>query len=47
MAPIILRPIARDWDWLHPLVGPVDDDLASALEEEPFTQSRPELGFFE
>ncbi len=44
---IILEPIARDWDWLRPLVGLVDDDLVSALEEEPSAQSRPELEFFE
>jgi len=32
---------------LRPLVGPVDDDVVRALEEEPSSQSRPELEFFE
>lgn len=31
----ILEPVARDWDWLEALVGPVGEDFASAVAEKP------------
>jgi antitoxin VapB len=43
---VILEPMAQDWAWLEPLIGPVDEDFAEAANEEPAEQERPELGFF-
>jgi antitoxin VapB len=40
---IILEPIAKDWTWLDALVGPVDEDFARAVNEQPNQQQRPEL----
>jgi antitoxin VapB len=44
---VILEPIARDWAWLDPITGPVDDDFVAAVKERPKDQNRPELDFFE
>ncbi len=41
------EPVADDWDWLEALVGPIDEDFASAVAEKPEQQERPALGFFE
>lgn len=46
-AAVILEPVARDWDWLDTLAGPVDSDFAAASAEEPAQQERPGLGVFE
>lgn len=43
---IILEPISDDWDWLADVTGPVDSDFATAVEEQPAGQERPELDFF-
>ena len=43
---IILEPIDRDWAWLDELIGPVDDDLAQAADEQPCEQDRPVLDYF-
>lgn len=43
---IILEPIAEDWAWLDGVVGPVDDDFASAAAEQPAQHERPELDYF-
>ncbi|MCP3023819.1 antitoxin [Cupriavidus basilensis] len=43
---VILEPIASDWAWLDPIVGPLDEDFAQAASEQPADQSRPELDFF-
>jgi antitoxin VapB len=43
---IILEPVPKDWDWLHALVGPVDEDFEQAVNEEVPRQERPELDFF-
>jgi antitoxin VapB len=32
---IILEPIAQDWAWLDPLIGPVDDAFTRAATERP------------
>jgi len=40
---VILEPIAKDWGWLDALVGPVDEDFARAVNEQPDQQQRPEL----
>jgi antitoxin VapB len=40
---VILEPIATDWAWLDALVGPVDEDFARAVDEQPEQQQRPEL----
>ena len=42
-----LKPVADDWDWLDVLVGPVEEDFAAAVAEEPKEQERPALAFFE
>lgn len=44
---VILEPLADDWAWLAPLVGPVDDDFATAAAEQPAEQKREELDYFE
>lgn len=44
---VILEPLADDWAWLEPLVGPVDDDFATAAVEQPAEQRRDELDYFE
>jgi antitoxin VapB len=44
---VILEPIARDWAWLDPITGPVDDDFVAAVKERPKDQDRSELDFFE
>lgn len=46
-AAVILEPIASDWAWLAPLIGPVDEDFAGAATEQPAGQDRPALDFFE
>ena len=38
---------ANSWDWLDVLVGPVDEDFASAVAEKLQEQERPALDFFE
>ncbi|MCC5884972.1 MAG: antitoxin [Gammaproteobacteria bacterium] len=43
---VILEPIVDDWGWLEDVVGPVDEDFASAAEEQPAEQERPTLDFF-
>ena len=43
---IILEPIARDWNWLDRVTGPVDADFAKAAAEEPLAQDRPQLDLF-
>jgi antitoxin VapB len=45
-ASVILEPIARDWAWLAPIVGPVDEDFAAAASEQPAEQERPALDHF-
>ena len=40
---VILEPIAKDWAWLDALVGPIDEDFARAVNEQPDQQQRPEL----
>ncbi|KMO16211.1 antitoxin [Methylobacterium platani] len=32
---LILEPIPGNWAWLKALVGPVDDDFAAAVAEQP------------
>jgi len=44
---IILEPIAKDWNWLDAIVGPVDDDFVNAANEQPDDQKRDSLDFFE
>ena len=44
---VILEPVARDWQWLEALTGPLDADFAAATAEEPAEQERPGLGVFE
>ena len=45
-AAVILEPVARDWDWLDAVTGPVDADFAAAAGERPAEQERPGLGVF-
>lgn len=45
--PVILEPVACDWDWLEALTEPVDEDFASAVADKPEEQRRPALDFFE
>lgn len=40
---VILEPLARDWSWLDPLVGQLDDDVLGAVEEDVAQQQRPAL----
>jgi antitoxin VapB len=43
---VILEPVASDWAWLDPIIGPVDEDFARAAAEQPAEQDRPALDFF-
>jgi antitoxin VapB len=43
---VILEPVAKDWAWLSAVQGPVDEDFAQAVEQDPPVQERPELDFF-
>lgn len=43
---VILEPVADDWAWLENVIGPVDEDFARAVEEQPAEQERPALEFF-
>jgi antitoxin VapB len=43
---VILEPIARDWAWLDEIIGPVEDDFARGVSEQPSAQDRPELDYF-
>ena len=40
---VILEPIAKDWDWLDEISGPLDDDFVTAATEENPDQVRPGL----
>ena len=42
-AAIVLEPIARDWDWLVAVQGPVDDDFVAATVQDVAGQERPGL----
>jgi antitoxin VapB len=45
---VILEPTADDWVWLDALAGQVDDDFASAANEQLPEQNRPTLdGLFD
>jgi antitoxin VapB len=43
---VVLEPIGNDWDWLNDLrkLGPLDEDVVRAVEQEVPQQERPELG---
>jgi antitoxin VapB len=43
---VILEPITDDWAWLDALVGPVDEDFAKAVNEQPAFDERPEIDDF-
>lgn len=43
---VILEPIAKDWDWLKAVQGPLDEDFIQATEDVLPQQTRPELDFF-
>ena len=42
---IILEPISYGWEWLTDVIGPVDSDFATAVEERPTQQERSGLDF--
>lgn len=44
---VILEPIARDWEWLDEVIGPLDDDFEQAATEQPSEQNRPALDYLE
>jgi antitoxin VapB len=39
-AAIILEPCPTDWQWLRAMVGPVDDDFATAVTGQPEAEVR-------
>jgi antitoxin VapB len=43
---VILEPIAKDWEWLDAITGPVDQDFVEAANEQPTEQERSSLDFF-
>lgn len=43
---VILEPVAQGWAWLDDILGPIDQDFASAAQEQPAEQERPALDFF-
>jgi antitoxin VapB len=46
-AAVILEPVPQDWNWLTPLLGPVDADFETAATTRPDEQDRPGLDVFE
>lgn len=40
---VILEPIPTNWEWLDAIVGDVDEDFVSAVNEKPNEQYRPGL----
>lgn len=38
---LILEPATQDWEWLHKVVGPVDEDFIQAATEQPEVRDRP------
>jgi antitoxin VapB len=40
---VILEPVSEDWEWLHRLVGKLDEDFVKAVGEQPEQQQRPAL----
>lgn len=45
-AAVILEPVPQGWEWLMPLIGPVDADFEVAATTQPADQDRPGLDFF-
>jgi antitoxin VapB len=43
---VILEPVTRDWAWLDEIIGPVDDDFAHGVGEQPAEQERSALDYF-
>jgi antitoxin VapB len=46
-AAVVLEPIPTDWLWLDKVIGPVDDDFAEAVLEQPPELVRPGLDIFD
>lgn len=40
---IVLEPVLGSWDWLDALAGELDDDLVSAVRDQPESTDRPAL----
>ena len=43
---VILEPVAKDWNWLDVIVGPLDEDFVKAATDQPADQERDALDFF-
>lgn len=41
---IVLEPVPESWEWLDALAGELDEDLVSAVREQPEATERPEVG---
>ena len=41
---LIRGPTAQDWEWLHKVVGPVDEDFIQAATEQPDVHGRRKPG---
>jgi len=41
---IVLEPVPESWEWLDVLAGEVDEDLVSAVREQPEATERHGLG---
>lgn len=37
---LIREPTAQDWEWLHKVAGPVDEDFIQAATEQPEVHGR-------
>lgn len=46
-ASLVLEPVARDWNWLDGVIGPVDEGFERAAGEPVADQQRAALDFFE
>lgn len=40
---LILEPVPDTWSWLDAIAGPLDDDFAEAVQEQPPTTERPDF----
>ncbi|MCG1041005.1 MULTISPECIES: type II toxin-antitoxin system VapB family antitoxin [Burkholderiaceae] len=44
---VILEPVPNSWDWLAPLIGPLDAEFERAATEQPIEQTRAGLDVFQ
>lgn len=46
-AALVLAPVAKDWDWLEAVQGPLDEDFVRATQEAQPQRENPSVDFFQ